>query len=108
MNYPSLLDQAHFAVVARPGHSVSELPDQLPRLLDRMVPPRRPHKGRDTLIFLIEAATADVSSTAIRRRCAEGLSIQGLVDPRVEQHIEQHGLYAPVPVEPGGSRLTPE
>ena len=44
-------------------------------------------------IILIDAETADVSSTAIRRRRAENLSIAGMVDPRVQQHIEQHGLY---------------
>src|SRR5262249_24015514 len=45
------------------------------------------------MIILIEAKTADVSSTAIRARCARGEPISGLVDQRVRQHIEQHGLY---------------
>ena len=45
-------------------------------------------------IVLIDAATADVSSTAIRDRRKTGQSIAGLVDPRVQQHIEQHGLYS--------------
>jgi len=44
-------------------------------------------------IFLIDAATADVSSTAIRHRRQHGQSITGLVPRGVEQHIEQHGLY---------------
>jgi nicotinic acid mononucleotide adenylyltransferase len=46
------------------------------------------------LIFLIDARTPDVSSTAIRTRRARGESIAGLVPGAVEQHIEQHGLYA--------------
>jgi hypothetical protein len=46
------------------------------------------------MIILIDAQTADVSSTAIRSRRLAGESIAGLVDPRVQQHIEQHGLYS--------------
>jgi nicotinic acid mononucleotide adenylyltransferase len=45
-------------------------------------------------IFLIDARTAEVSSTAIRRRLGDGQTIDGLVDPAVQQHIEQHGLYS--------------
>jgi hypothetical protein len=45
-------------------------------------------------IFLIDAPTADVSATAIRRRSAAGESIAGLVPTPVRQHIERHELYA--------------
>jgi nicotinic acid mononucleotide adenylyltransferase len=45
-------------------------------------------------IFLIDAPTADVSSTAIRQRLAGGGSIAGMVPEPVRQHIEQHALYA--------------
>ena len=45
------------------------------------------------VVFLIDAATADVSSTAIRSRLATGAPIDGMVPARVQQHIEQHGLY---------------
>jgi nicotinic acid mononucleotide adenylyltransferase len=45
------------------------------------------------LIFLINAPTADVSSTAIRRARANGESIDGMVPHQVQQHIERHGLY---------------
>src|SRR5262245_30254475 len=77
-NFPAVLEAAHFAVVSRPGYPAADLAHRLtPRLS----------------IFLIEANTADVSSTAIRARLAAGQSITGLVDPRDEQHIEQHGLY---------------
>jgi nicotinic acid mononucleotide adenylyltransferase len=64
-------------------------------------PPLTP--SAETMIVLIDAHTADVSSTAIRQRRAEGQSIAGLVDPRVQQHIEQHGLYTPmIPERRGG------
>jgi nicotinic acid mononucleotide adenylyltransferase len=47
----------------------------------------------ETFIFLIDATTADVSSTAIRRARRAHQSITGLVPGSVQQHIEQHGLY---------------
>ena len=103
-DYPRILEGAHFAVVSRPGYSVEDLPRRLPLLASRMArPPVDVMSQLDTLIFLIDAYTTDVSSTAIRRRRAAGESIAGLVDPRVQQHIEQHGLYtASVP----GRRLS--
>ena len=78
-DYPRILEFARFAVVSRPGFPVGELRRRLPALADR--------------IEAIEAPTADVSATDIRRRIAAGESIAGLVPPAVRQHIEQHGLY---------------
>jgi hypothetical protein len=45
------------------------------------------------MVFLIDAMTADVSSTAIRRCRAHGESIAGMVPPAVQRHIERHALY---------------
>lgn len=93
-DYPAILDLAHFAVVSRPGFPVDELPRLLPRLVSRMVrPPLDPLSQIEPMISLIDAPTADVSSTAIRARVAAGESIAGLVPPGVQQHIEQHQLY---------------
>jgi len=94
-NYPSLLDQAHFAVVSRPGCRVDILASKLPGLADRMVTWMESEVPYPTSIILIDAVTSQVSSTAIRQRLREGQSIEGLVVPGVAQHIEQHGLYAP-------------
>jgi|KBSMisStandDraft_5_1062788.scaffolds.fasta_scaffold45738_2 nicotinate-nucleotide adenylyltransferase len=92
--YPQILDRAHFAVVSRPAYPVARLREQLRGLADRMVvvergeaPPEQPS------IILIDGATADVSSTAIRVKLSAGESIEGMVDDRVRQHIAQHGLY---------------
>ena len=93
-DYPKILDAAHFAVISRPGFSVKELPRRLPRLADRLArPPIDQIAQIDPLIILIDAPTADVSSTAIRERLTTGQDISGLVPPNVQQHIEQHGLY---------------
>ena len=94
-DYPNILDAAHFAVVSRLGFSVNELPRRLPHLADRMVRPSIAEVAQiDPLIILIDAPTADVSSTAIRQRLVKGESITGLVPPHVQQHIEHHGLYS--------------
>jgi nicotinate-nucleotide adenylyltransferase len=91
-DYPAILDEAHFAVVSRPGHAVSRLAPLLPELASRMsAPPGGRPDG--TSIFLIDAPTSDVSSTAIRERCASGDGPGDLVPRGVRQHIEQHGLY---------------
>lgn len=94
-DYPAILGSAHFVVVSRPGFPVADLPQRLPPLASRMSrPPIDGLAQLDPLIVLIDAPTAGVSSTAIRQRLAEGESITGLVPPGVQQHIEQHGLYA--------------
>jgi nicotinate-nucleotide adenylyltransferase len=93
-DYPALLGYAHFAVVSRPGHPVHTLPVQMPHLSRLMTNPAIGPESLDTpSIILIDAATADVSSTAIRELRSQGQSISGMVDLGVQQHIEQHGLY---------------
>ena len=96
--YPEVLDLANFVVISRPGTPLGELRSRLPALRDRM---RLPLSARsaavvarpETSIFLVDAPTADVSSTDIRRRVGAGESIAGLLPPGVEHHIRQHGLY---------------
>ena len=96
--YPDVLDLANFVVVSRPGLSVRDLRARLPHLKDRM---RLPHASRavpglgvsNTLIFLADAPTTDVSSTEIRGRISQGRPVSGLVPAAVEQHIHRHALY---------------
>ncbi len=93
-DYPAILQEAHFAVVSRPGFPVDQLPHRLPLLADRMM--RAPIDALsqiEPMIILIDADTSDVSSTAIRQRRATNATIDGMVPPEVQQHIEQHGLY---------------
>lgn len=46
---------------------------------------------------LVELPLMDVSSTAIRQRLGNGLSVSGLVPSVVLDYIHQHGLYAMEP-----------
>jgi nicotinate-nucleotide adenylyltransferase len=109
-DYPVLLDWCHFVVVSRPGCPVRSLRRALPGLADRMVdqaaglgpqalgggPEAEDVHGErttETSIFLVDAATAPVSSTDVRRHAASGESIEGLVPPAVADYIASHGLY---------------
>ena len=93
-DYPNILEAAHFVVVSRPHFPATTLAEQLPRLAGRMVTESREVLAAEVpVIFLIDAVTADVSSTAIRSRLATGTAIDGMVPRLVQQHIEQHGLY---------------
>jgi nicotinate-nucleotide adenylyltransferase len=90
--YPAILDRCHFVAVSRPGCPAAQLREALPALAPRMVDasamiPTHP------AIILVDAPTAPVSSTEVRRRLAEGRSIDGLVPPSVASYIERHGLY---------------
>ena len=101
-DYPLILDLAQFVVVSRPGFPVTDLRRRLPSLSGRMAAPEDTGRSHHPAIILIDARTAEVSSTAIRRRVADGESIAGLVPPAVQQYIEQHGLYTTTP--PGRRR----
>jgi nicotinate-nucleotide adenylyltransferase len=95
-DYPRLLTQAHFAVVSRPGWPVSQLRHRLTALAGRMIDvtnDRAPERVPESTIFLIDADTPDVSATAIRQRLLTGDSLEGFVDPAVDEHIRRHGLY---------------
>lgn len=82
-DYPGILDACRFAVVARPGTTLAAALERTPGLRERI--------GRT--IHFVEAATADVSSTDIRRRLAANLPVDGLVPPAVARHIAVHRLY---------------
>lgn len=90
--FPAILDRCYFVAVSRPGCPAPGLRQALPALAPRMVDagatiPTHP------AIILVDAPTAPVSSTDIRRLLADGRSIDGLVPPEVASYIEQHGLY---------------
>jgi len=92
--YPEVLDRAHFVVVSRPGTPAAVIPARVPALVGRFRQPGRVEPiGGAPAIFLLDAPTPDVSSTAIRRRLRAGESISGMVTPLVEGHIRRHGLY---------------
>lgn len=109
-DYPHVLDAAHFVVISRGGRTASSMRATLPDLAPRMTaaPLTGDAAGADGIkpsIFLIDAPIPPVSSTAIRARVAEGLSIDGHVPPMVAEYIARHDLYRRVSVTsgPGGA-----
>src|SRR6185312_3663040 len=68
--YPEVLDLASFAVVARQGHALESLATRLPALRARMIRSVDAATVRTPAIVLLEAATANVSSTEVRDRIA--------------------------------------
>jgi nicotinate-nucleotide adenylyltransferase len=100
-HYPAVLDCAHFAVVSRPGCPASSLPARLPALEPRFTPVTwAPGEAAGTVtqsaqprVFLIDAATPDVSSTAIRDRAGRGAPLGDLLDEPVAAYVTRHGLY---------------
>ena len=102
-DYPRLLDRCHFAVVSRPGVSAMTLPHSLPELAGRMVPASAPI-GPEPRVLLVDADTAPVSSTDVRRAIADGAPLTDLVAPAVAAYIDRHHLYAPS----DAARVSPE
>jgi nicotinate-nucleotide adenylyltransferase len=92
--YPTVLELAHFVVVARPGTTIDTAMASTPDLRPRVRPISvSPSTGGAPGIFVIEATTRDVSSTMIRERLAAGRPIDDLVPSTVARHIVTHHLY---------------
>jgi nicotinate-nucleotide adenylyltransferase len=92
--FPTVLDGAQFVVIARPGTSLEAAAARTPLLSARLRRAERAAIEDDkTFVFLVEAMTRDVSSTAIRSRLAAKQSIDDLVPAAVARHIVAHKLY---------------
>jgi nicotinate-nucleotide adenylyltransferase len=95
-DFPAILDRCHMAVVSRPDRPATKLRYLLPALAPRMIdisPAGGTRLPATPGILLVDAPTAPVSSTEIRRRLAAREDITGLVPAAVEEYIEKHGLY---------------
>jgi nicotinate-nucleotide adenylyltransferase len=97
--WDTLIGRCHFAVVSRVGCPASSMRAALPELAARMydAPCRlTPAPG----IFLVDADTARVSSTEVRRTLQSGHPLSGLLPEVVAEYAVSHGLYAePVVLE---------
>lgn len=106
--FPAVLDAAHFAVVRRAGMAPEAIAARVPAVAARVraLPAAGEAIGPPTAVYLVDAETRDVSSTAIRARLAAGLSVDGLVPPAVARHIFAHHLYGAIDGVHGESERT--
>lgn len=81
-NYQEVFALCNFAAVLRPGYDRGFFK----RDVDRM-------RRLGSKIFPVEIATADVSSSEIRRMIAEGKDVTGLLPEKVYNYIREMGLY---------------
>lgn len=91
--WEELLDRCHFAVVSRPGVPAAGLRDALPDLAGRMREPAAGCAARPA-IFLIDAPTADVSSTRLRSVLRNTIPSSDLLPAAVAEYAVREGLYA--------------
>jgi len=95
--YPAVVEASNFIVIGRTGTTLDRAVARVPELQRRVrACPDGPPAGGETAIFLVEAQTRDVSSTALRARVANQQPIDELVPPTVAHHIATHHLYAAV------------
>jgi nicotinate-nucleotide adenylyltransferase len=93
--FPAVLDEAHFVVVARPGSTLDAAVARTPGLAPRMRKADRVSDSTpDTGIFLVEGRTRDVSSSEVRARLEAGIPIDDLVPSAVARHIAVNQLYS--------------
>jgi nicotinate-nucleotide adenylyltransferase len=97
--YEALLAECRFIVTSRPGWKLDasgvlggRLRGSISPLIDGIMP------GNETReryrIFPLAIDALKISSTEVRARARQGLSLEGLVPPAVERYIRQNELYS--------------
>ncbi|MEJ2233458.1 MAG: nicotinate-nucleotide adenylyltransferase [Syntrophobacterales bacterium] len=96
-SYRELFSLCHFIVVARPGFS----PESLDAMLNTQVSDRYSfdiqlqgyrHPNLHT-VYYREVTLLDISSSTIRKLLAQGGTVRYLLPKKVEEYIQQQGLY---------------
>ena len=80
---PRLIKLCCLVAVPRPGYSLPDLDS-----LEAIIP------GLSQRLITLDKPAIDVSATEIRKRVAQGLSIDHLVPEPVGEYIRQHKLYS--------------
>ena len=97
-----LLREIDFIVVSRPGFSMADVADALPKSMRPAAAVvkafhKSPAKGTlalgATMIHILDDVKSPVSATEVRRAAAGGKSLARFVEPLVAEYIEKMGLY---------------
>jgi nicotinate-nucleotide adenylyltransferase len=97
-----LLREIDFVVVSRPGFSMADVADALPKSMQPAASVieafrKSPAKGTlalsGTMIHILDHVKSPVSATAVRHAAASGTSLARFVDPLVAEYIKKMGLY---------------
>jgi nicotinate-nucleotide adenylyltransferase len=96
-SYRELFSLCHFVVVARPGFS----PESLATMLNKQVSDGYSfdfqvqgylHPSLNT-VYYRKVTLLDISSSTIRQLLAQGSTVRYLLPEKVEEYIQQQGLY---------------
>ena len=97
-----LLREIDFIVVSRPGFSMADIGDALPKALRPAAAvlkafKKAPANGilalANTLIQILDKVESPVSATEVRRAVAGGKSLTRYLEPLVAEYIKKMGLY---------------
>ena len=98
----AILAECDFIVASRPGYSLRDVAEALPKELRPPAAVTRPFRKQPATgdlvlpgvtLHLLEGVSQNVSATAIRTAAAQGKALARWVDPRVGDYIRKHGLY---------------
>jgi nicotinate-nucleotide adenylyltransferase len=78
-----VLSMCTFIAATRPGYPMDKLKQKLQEI-------KRLYNSE---VYPMEVTGMDISSTEIRRRVREGLSIKYLLPESIEKYIKKHGIY---------------
>lgn len=95
--WEEMLETYSFIVHGRPGYGLAGAREAVPENMRSMLVTLRDRAERPSsygpAIYLIQAATLNISSTEIRAMVRAGRSIRYLVPSEVEAYISKHHLY---------------
>jgi nicotinate-nucleotide adenylyltransferase len=97
--YEALLAECRFIVTSRPGWALDasgvlggKLRESVSPALDGIIPAKKVRERYRIFPLVIDAL--NISSTEVRARARQSLSLEGLVPPAVERYIRENELYS--------------